>query len=193
MQMSRRLWGVLALALLLLSAFSPPAQVPVIEISAEAGFDGRFRDGDWLPVQVRISNQGDSARGQLVIRPETSGAGITNTYSTPVDLPAGASQNVTLYITASSFATQVRVEMMDEAGDVLAAAPAALRAVQPLDRIYHVLSQSPAGIVDLTGAALGEDEGCTPTIPLKVDAGRIYLLREAVILGKSGAARQIAA
>ena len=44
-----------------------------------------------------------------------------------------------------------------------------------------------------TGAALGEDEGCTPTIPLKVDAGRIYLLREAVVPGESGAARQIAA
>jgi nitrite reductase (NADH) small subunit len=32
-----------------------------------------------------------------------------------------------------------------------------------------------------SGEALGDDEGCVPTIPLKVDAGRIYLLREAVI------------
>ena len=30
-----------------------------------------------------------------------------------------------------------------------------------------------------TGEALGEDKGCVPTIPLKVDAGRIYLLRDA--------------
>lgn len=37
-----------------------------------------------------------------------------------------------------------------------------------------------------TGHALGSDEGCVPTIPLKVDAGRIYLLREAV-LGKQAA------
>lgn len=44
-----------------------------------------------------------------------------------------------------------------------------------------------------TGEALGEDKGCTPTIPLKVDAGRIYLLREAVVPGKPGAARQMAA
>ena len=34
------------------------------------------------------------------------------------------------------------------------------------------------------GIALGGDEGCVPTIPLRVDAGRLYLLREAVI-GKS--------
>ncbi len=32
-----------------------------------------------------------------------------------------------------------------------------------------------------TGEALGDDKGCVPTIPLKVDAGRIYLLREAVV------------
>ncbi len=32
-----------------------------------------------------------------------------------------------------------------------------------------------------TGGALGEDKGCVPTIPLRVDAGRIYLLREAVV------------
>ena len=32
-----------------------------------------------------------------------------------------------------------------------------------------------------TGEALGDDKGCVPTIPLKVDAGRIYLLRDAVL------------
>ena len=34
-----------------------------------------------------------------------------------------------------------------------------------------------------SGKALGDDEGCVPTIPLKVDAGRIYLLRAAVVSG----------
>ena len=37
-----------------------------------------------------------------------------------------------------------------------------------------------------TGEALGEDKGCVPTIPLKLDGGRIFLLREAV-LGKRAA------
>ena len=32
-----------------------------------------------------------------------------------------------------------------------------------------------------SGQALGDDEGCVPTIPVKVDAGRVYLLREAVV------------
>ena len=36
-----------------------------------------------------------------------------------------------------------------------------------------------------SGEALGDDKGCVPTIPLKVDAGRIYLLREAVVARKA--------
>lgn len=32
-----------------------------------------------------------------------------------------------------------------------------------------------------TGEALGADQGCVPTIPLRVDAGRLYLLRAAVL------------
>ena len=32
-----------------------------------------------------------------------------------------------------------------------------------------------------SGEALGEDTGCVPTIPLRVDAGRIYLLRSAML------------
>lgn len=38
-----------------------------------------------------------------------------------------------------------------------------------------------------SGQALGDDEGCVPTIPVKVDAGRIYLLREAVVPPTLGA------
>ena len=37
-----------------------------------------------------------------------------------------------------------------------------------------------------SGEALGDDKGCTPTIPLKLEAGRIFLLREAV-LGRQAA------
>jgi nitrite reductase (NADH) small subunit len=39
-----------------------------------------------------------------------------------------------------------------------------------------------------SGEALGEDKGCTPTIPARVDAGRIYLLREAVLAPRKPAA-----
>jgi nitrite reductase (NADH) small subunit len=33
----------------------------------------------------------------------------------------------------------------------------------------------------VTGKALGDDHGCTPVIPVKIDAGRIYLKRADVL------------
>ncbi len=35
----------------------------------------------------------------------------------------------------------------------------------------------------VTGEALGEDKGCVPVIPVKIDAGRIYLDRAAALVG----------
>ena len=32
-----------------------------------------------------------------------------------------------------------------------------------------------------SGEALGDDKGCVPVIPLRVDAGRLYLLRSALV------------
>lgn len=39
-----------------------------------------------------------------------------------------------------------------------------------------------------TGEAQGQDKGCVPVIPLRVDAGRLYLLREAVLAPERQAA-----
>lgn len=35
----------------------------------------------------------------------------------------------------------------------------------------------------LTGEALGEDKGCVPIIPVKIDGGRIYIERAATLAG----------
>jgi len=130
----------------------PDAQrISGLSLSVEAGFDGYFRDLEWMPVQVRLANDGEARSGQLVIRPETSGEAITNAFTTPVTLPTGARQSVFLYITARSFAAQVRVELIDDNGLVLAAESARLRSILPRDRLYAVVTTAPTGAIDLTG------------------------------------------
>ncbi|MEP7294336.1 MAG: hypothetical protein ABI835_21280, partial [Chloroflexota bacterium] len=135
------------------------AQSPIVTLTVEAGFDGHFRDSEWLPVIIHAANDGDDVSGRLVVRPETSGAGITNTYSTPVTLPSGARQTVFLYITARSFASQIRVELIDDAGGVIAQQEAGISAIQPQDRLNVVITNSPVGSVDLTGARSGNYNG----------------------------------
>lgn len=148
--------ALISLLLLLLVVGGVTAQTlpGTVTLAVEAGFDGRFREFEWMPVIIRASNDGDDITGRLVVRPETTDA-ITNAFSTPINLPSGARQLVFLYITARSFATQIRVELINDEGIVVAAQPASIRSIQPQDRLYVVLTQSTAGSVDLTGAKLG--------------------------------------
>ncbi|MBE0689616.1 MAG: hypothetical protein IH587_05780 [Anaerolineae bacterium] len=122
----------------------------MITLEAVAGFDGYYREQSWFPVRVQISNDGGDARGRLLVRPETSGAGIPGPYSTLIDLPGGARQSATLYITAAGVVTQIRVEMIDESGLVFASVPATLRPIQTQDRLAVVISNSIGGTVDLS-------------------------------------------
>ena len=127
----------------------------LIELRVDAGYDGHFRELEWLPVRVRVVNNGPDVTGRLVVRPETSGDAITNTFSAPVVLPQGAQQTIWLYVTARSYADQMRVDLLNDAGAVLSSASDTVRAVRPADRITVAFSDSPTGAADLTGAALG--------------------------------------
>jgi hypothetical protein len=156
---SRRtiLGALLCFILLSLTAFAPlPQNLPnTISLVVEAGFTGYFRDTAWMPIQIRATNDGEDVSGLLVVRPETSGDAITNTYSTPLSLPANARQTAFLYITARAYATQIRVEFIDDNGVVLAAERATVRGIRAQDRLYVVVSESPLGTVDMSGAKIG--------------------------------------
>ena len=156
---------LLALITCLFLADSPILAAPAaqtlpgtITLAVEAGFGGHFRENEWLPVIVRASNQGEDVSGRLLVRPETSANAVTNTFSTPITLPSGGQQTVFLYVTARSFATQLRVELIDDSGLVVAAQPATVHAIQQPDGLYVVFTASAVGSVDLTGAHLGDHE-----------------------------------
>ncbi|MBE2184264.1 MAG: hypothetical protein IAE89_12610 [Anaerolineae bacterium] len=160
--LKKRLLSPTVLLALLLSALltAAPAQLSSAQSEELAlqifpGFDGYFREYEWLPVQVQVTNNGDDLVGRLVVRPETSGDGIPNAYSVPVTLPAGARQTIPLLITARSYATQARVELIDDDGVVLAAQSRPIRALQANDRLYVVLNETPSGTLDMTGARFG--------------------------------------
>lgn len=140
----------------LLSAFAPLyQQSPQVSLSVDAGYGSLFRENRWFPLLIRASNDGGDMIGRLVVRPETSGNAFTNTFSTPVDLPAGSRKAVFLYITARSFASEVRVELIDNAGGVVASETAPLRGVLAQDQLHVVVTQSSVGAVDLSGARVG--------------------------------------
>ncbi len=121
-----------------------------VSLSVEAGFDGTFRENDWIPVYIHVTNDGEGLEGRLVVRPETSSGSVRDSYSVPISLPTGAQKSVFLYITAESFASEIRVEMITNDGVVAAVEPARLRSIQFRDQIHVVVTQSSSGALDLS-------------------------------------------
>ncbi|MBL8160476.1 MAG: hypothetical protein JNJ61_00710 [Anaerolineae bacterium] len=160
--MSKRWWlfGLVVLSLSL-AAFGPPLQTSLTAptIAVDAGYDGNFRENQWMPIYIRASNDGPDVEGQLIVRPERSNNAVNNSYSVPISLPTGSRKTVFLYITARSFATQVVVELIDNQGVVVTTEAANVRALQPRDQLAVVVSQSPSGTVDLTGIHDGSYSG----------------------------------
>ncbi len=150
----RKLFALLIVSLLITLPALAQEQT-LITLTAEVGFDSYFRDGQWLPVSIHLTNAGDDVSGRLVVRPETSGSGITNTYSTPVTLPRGGDQTALLYITARGFTTQVRVELIEDSGVVVAQTTANARSIQNQDRLHVVVTESAVGSIDLNAIKTG--------------------------------------
>jgi hypothetical protein len=150
--MAMRLAGFL-LIIVLLSGFAPSRQDQSNQIAllVTAGFDGGFRENQWMPIYINVTNNGSDVEGELVVRPETSNGSVTNRYSMPISLPQSSRKTAFLYVTAESFASEVRVELIDTDGTVRAVTPANLRSLLPRDQLHVVISQSPAGSIDLTG------------------------------------------
>ena len=145
----------LLLLFLLLPVHAQQNFQDVIEMQVEVGFDSFFRTRQWTPVRVELSNNGESIKGRLVIRPETSGTVVGNAFSTVIDLPNGAQKTATLYIQARSFPETIRVELMDEDGLIHATREARLYDLQPGDQLYAVVSGPNVTVPNLSGVHVG--------------------------------------
>ncbi|MCA9881786.1 MAG: hypothetical protein KC708_02395 [Anaerolineae bacterium] len=136
---------LLTLLLIMLAVLPAVAQAQVddiITMQVDAGFGGYFRENDWLPLRVSVQNGGPDLTGKLIVRPETSGTVVSNAYSTPINLPNGASQSVFLYIQARAFPPEVTVELLDEAGSRAARIVSSIRVLEP-EQSLHVIVAGP--------------------------------------------------
>jgi hypothetical protein len=123
----------------------------LVSLDVRAGFDGRFRENMWMPLQVRLENNGDPIEGRLVVRPERSNA-LTNTFSAFVSLPTGSRQTVPLYISMNTFGTSVTVELFDSADMLVTDVEVPVASLTPRDRLYAVISNATSSSLNFTHA-----------------------------------------
>jgi hypothetical protein len=126
-----------ALLLMLVAASATAAASPVsLEVRPLLG--GRFETGGWLALSVRLTNDGPPVSGYLL-------AGTSDgTARRPVELPAGARKQVTLYVRPQAFQRKIEVRFEQDT-TVLAKAEAELQ----------VLDTSSAAQVVIVGDGTG--------------------------------------
>lgn len=64
-----------------------------IVITTEVGFDGGYRQNDWYPIHITVTNNGPSIQGTFEWQMEQ----YSTKFAHPVDLPTGSHKRITMY------------------------------------------------------------------------------------------------
>src|ERR1019366_6824427 len=131
---------------------STPDQAPStgVTLQVHIGFDGRYKDGSWVPVYISLSNTGTDFTGTLSISPPDS---LTDSewpsalYQSTIILPAGAQKRVTLYIPLKASiadpSTALDVQLFDRHNQLILTQSAFAYPLNPQDIFVGLLSDQP--------------------------------------------------
>ena len=134
-----------------------------------AGFESHYRDGNWVPVQVTLHNDGPDFNGALSLLTPTSqfqgssSQGIPSNYQVSINLANGAQKQVTMYLPLYFDVQNVTVKLLDSSGHTVGSQTAALTPLMPGDVLIGILSDQSTGF------------GSLSTVPLPNQGGSVVL------------------
>ena len=130
-----------------------------------AGFESHYRDGNWVPVQVTLHNDGPDFNGALSLITPTSqfqgssSQGITSNYQVSINLANGAQKQVTMYLPLYFDVQNVTVKLLDSSGHIVGSQTAALTPLMPGDVLIGILSDQSTGFSSLSAVPLPNQGG----------------------------------
>ncbi|NIM06888.1 MAG: hypothetical protein GTN69_01265 [Armatimonadetes bacterium] len=123
-------------------------------MSVKAGFDGFYKDSEWVPVTVDISNRGPEVRGALTIVVPNHPDFTATTYLHPVVLGSQTDQRIILYIRGRGLLGRLTVELRSEQGPD-AEAETSITSLSPEDSLIVVLARERGALSFLTRSQQG--------------------------------------
>ena len=79
-------------------------------MTVKAGFDGKFKDGGWIPVRVVLENNGADLQGLIKIN-FSGGSNDTNTYEYPIELPSVSRKEIAVYVFSQGYLRTLNVSL----------------------------------------------------------------------------------
>ncbi len=159
----------------ILATHSVPAQTPdsTVTFQVHIGFDGRYKNGTWVPVYVALSNTGVDFTGLLSITPPPSLSDAewpSTLYQSAITLPMGAQKQVTLYIplkaSAPDASQMLNVQLFDTHGHLLLTHTTFVDPLNSQDIFVGLLSDQPGNFSALTNVKLPDHTATLLTEPL---------------------------
>src|SRR5579859_1674666 len=132
--------------------------VPSLQVNA--GFGTRYRDENWIPVQVTLSNTGADFNGTLSLSASLppflaqDNTVPASSYRLPIALPNGTQKQITLTIPLYYDVQSVVVNLLDGNGNVVVSQTAKLNPLLPGEVFVGILSDATAGFGPLNAAPL---------------------------------------
>ena len=167
--------GIMALAAscfaLFLLCFIFPTQALAHEVTGKpsfqvnAGFETHYRDGNWVPVQITLNNDGPDFRGVLSLIAPTpqfignSNQGTPSNYQVSITLANGAQKQVTMYVPLYFDVQSITVQLLDSIGNVVGSKATTLAPLLPGDIFIGILSDQSSGFSPLSSAQLPNQGG----------------------------------
>jgi hypothetical protein len=166
-----RVFVASCLALVLLLFFALPTNAlahtvtggPSLQVSA--GFETHYRDGNWVPVQITLHNDGPDFSGTLSLTASNPQYVLQNdpstslSYQFAITLANGARKQVTMYLPLYSGMQNVTVKLLDGNGSAVATQTASLNPLSPGDVFVGILSDQSTGFGPLSTAPLPNQSG----------------------------------
>ncbi len=136
-----------------------------LSLQANAGFETRYRDENWVPVQVTLRNDGPDFSGTLSLSASSSqylgqsNPGTPSNYQAPISLANGAQKQVTMYVPLYFDVQSVVVNLLDGSGNVIMSQAAMLNPLSPGEVFVGILSDQSSGFRPLSSAPLPDQSG----------------------------------
>lgn len=141
------------------SAHTTTASTAGLSMRVDMGFNSRYRDGSWVPIQVMLRNNGPDFNGTVSINLPTPYAGMNNTtttsstYQQAVSLSTGAQKqiaiNAPIFFGSPGSTQTVDVNLLDTNSKKVLTQTGTLRSLGLNDILIGVLSDQPSGIPSL--------------------------------------------
>jgi hypothetical protein len=158
----RRSMAALVGLILASAIVSPAFAADGLTMEASSLMAGHVRTGQWMAVDVHLTNDGPPVVGELHLE---GGAGSRTRFSVPVDLPTQSDKVYRMYVQPPAFGRDVMISLADGA-TTIASTKVPFKVDDPTQLVVGIVAEQPGDLVGNLGLLPNQNNLAPVVLPL---------------------------